>query len=258
MISTLSRVKQHALRRFFAEAEAIEQRALAARSGPSGVLKVTAAVTLGTYVIAPQLVRFRERFPEVTIDFRLSDTLTDLVEEGIDVAVPIGQLADSRLIARKLAANRVCAFASPSYMKCYGTHQHPDDLFHHQCINVRFKSSGQDLRWPFTCNGKPYHIEPRSIIVANNNEAVATIIASGAGIGVSPSYLAAAYVKRGELVAVMPECWAEPNHITALWPENRRGNPTVQALVSFLDEIFPDPTLWNLTIFGGESSRTAD
>lgn len=237
--------------RLLGEAEAIEQMALAARAGPSGVLKITAAVPIGTHVLAPYLSRFRERYPNVIIDLRLSDTVTDLVEEGIDVAVRVGPLADSRLIARKLAANRVCAFASPAYLKTHGTPQHPDDLSSHQCVNVRFKSSGQELRWPFSLNGESRQIAPQAGIIIDNTEAVATVIASGGGIGISPTFVAAAYVARGELVPVLAEYWVEPNDITALWPESRRGNPTVQAFVAFLDEVFTQPAPWNVTVFGG-------
>ncbi len=236
--------------RLIGEAEAIEQMALAARSGPSGVIKITAALPIGTHVLAQHLPRFRERYPNVTIDLRLSDTLTDLVEEGIDVAVRVGQLADSRLIARRLAGNRVCAFASPDYLDRHGVPSHPDELIHHQCVNVRFKNSGQELRWPFDHDGQLQSFSPPAGIIVDNSEAVATVIASGGGIGISPTFVAAPYVTRGELLPILTEYSAEPNDITALWPESRRGNPTVQAFVAFLDEVFPHPAPWNVAVFG--------
>lgn len=233
------------------EAEAIEQMAFAARREPSGLLRVTAPVPVGLHILAARLAEFRDRYPSVTVDLRLSDTLTDLVEEGVDVAIRVGQVADSRLIAKELGPNRVCTFASPAYLARRGVPLRVEDLRTHDCVNVRFKSSGQPLRWPFNVLGELHVIEPEAVITVDDSSAVAAIVASGAGIGLSPTFVAAPYVARGELIPVLSEYHAEPSQITALWPESRRGNPTVQAFVGFLEEVFTPPTPWNKAIFPG-------
>lgn len=232
------------------EAEAIEQVALAARGEPAGVIKVTCPQPIGVNLLAPLLPRFRERFPKVTLDLRLGDAISDLVEEGIDVAVRVGETADSRLIAKKLAVIRVCAFASPSYLKQHGVPLHPDQLAEHECINVRFQSSGQPLKWPFRIGNRTLEILPDAKIIVDSSDAVANIAAHGGGVAVSPAYVAAPYVIRGELVPILKEYRSETREICALWPESRRYNPGVRAFVSFLGDIFKEPTPWDVAVFG--------
>ncbi|RQR34423.1 LysR family transcriptional regulator [Burkholderia sp. Bp9143] len=236
--------------RLLNEAESFEQGAMAARADPAGVLKVTAPIPIGVRLIAPNLPRFRERFPQVTVDLRLSDAFVDLVEEGIDVAIRIGASVDSPFIGRRLAANTVCAFASPSYLERRGVPMCPEELEGHDCVNVRVHNSGQPLKWPFRIGKRLLEVLPDAKLIVDSADAVAAIIANGGGIGISPTYIAAAFVARGELVPVLADYRVDRNHVTALWPESRRSNPSVKAFVAFLGEIFTDPTPWNEAIFG--------
>ncbi|WP_427145243.1 LysR family transcriptional regulator [Rhizobium pisi] len=231
--------------RLLREAEEIEQAAAAARAEPAGFIKVTAPLPIGAHIIAPALPRFRERYPKVIIDLRLGDRFTDLVEEGIDVAIRVGEPADSRLIARKLAPNRICAFASPSYLATRRRPERPEDLVDHDCVNFRYQSSGQTLRWPFKVGDKAIEIVPNAVTIVDNSDAVAAVVAAGGGIGISPTYIAAPYLRRGQLVPVLKEFAVDRSSITAYWTESRRGNPNVKAFVSFLGEIFPSPTAWD-------------
>ena len=107
--------------RLLHDAEEIEQAAMTARSEPSGTLRIAAPLPIGVHVIAPALPAFRKLYPKVTIDLRLNDQIVDIVEQGIDIAVRIGDLADSRLLSRRLAPHRLCAFASPAYLAKRGT-----------------------------------------------------------------------------------------------------------------------------------------
>ncbi|ANL28624.1 LysR family transcriptional regulator protein [Rhizobium phaseoli] len=240
--------------RLLREAEEIEQAAVAARGEPSGTLKVTAPLPIGANLIAPALPRFRERFPKVSVDLRLGDTFTDIIEEGIDVAIRVGEPADSRLIARKLAPNRVCAFASPDYIKRRGIPTRPEDLVHHDCVNFRLQSTGQTLRWPFKVGDRVVEIVPNATIVVDNSDAVAAILVAGGGIGISPTYIAAPYLESGELVPVLKEYAVDRFNITALWPESRRGNPTVRAFVAFLGEVFPAEAAWDRIFAASEAA----
>jgi DNA-binding transcriptional LysR family regulator len=231
--------------RLLREAEDIEQAAMAARAEPAGTLKVTAPLPIGVHLLAPALPRFRARYPKLSIDLRLGDQLVDLFEEGIDVAIRVGELADSRLLSRRLAPHRLCAFASPAYLKKRGTPRHPDELVKHDCVNFRYQSSGQALRWPFRMGERTVEITPKPGIIVDVSDAVAAVLAAGGGIGICATYAAAPYAARGELVPILASFAVERSTITALWPESRRSSPNVRAFLSFLEEVFPSPAPWD-------------
>jgi len=222
--------------RLLREAEEIEQAVLVAKSEPAGTLKIAAAAPIGVHMLPPVLARLKARYPKLSVDLRLGDQFVDMIEEGIDVALRVGDLADSRLISRRFAPHRVCAFASPAYLEQHGTPQHPDDLPNHDCVGFRFQSSGQELRWPFQVGARILEITPRPWIVADSSDAVAELLAAHGGIGISPAYVAARYVARGELVPVLEAFAVDRSHITALWPQSRRNNPNVKAFIELLSE----------------------
>nr|WP_330216310.1 LysR family transcriptional regulator [Pseudomonas sp. AM8] len=231
--------------RILREVEDIDQAAVASRGEPSGTLKITAPPPIGLNILAPAIPRFRERYPKLAIDLRLVDHYSDIIEQGIDVAVRVGNLTDSRLISKTLAPHRLAAFASPAYLAKRGTPLELSDLAHHDCVNFRYQSSGQALRWPFSVDGIVVELVPVSAIVIDASDAVAAVVAAGGGIGISPTYVAAPYVTRGQLKPLFPECAVDRSSITALWPESRRGSPNVKAFVGFLGELFASPTVWD-------------
>jgi len=220
--------------RLLRDAEEIGQAAATARAEPSGSLRIAASLPIGLHVIAPALPAFRDLHPKVTIDLRLDDHLVDIVEQGIDIAVRIGDLADSRLLSRRLAPLRLCAFASPAYLAAHGTPCHPDELAAHATVNLRYQSTGHTFRWPFRVGDREVEIVPPSGIVVDVSEAVVATLVAGGGIGISATFIAAPYVTRGELVPVLADFAVERNTMTALWPESRRTNPAVRA---FLDHL---------------------
>jgi DNA-binding transcriptional LysR family regulator len=234
-------------------AEDVVQSAAAVRSEPAGLLRVAAPLPLGTPMLAPALPEFRRRYPKLSIDLRLNDRFVNLVEEGIDVAIRIGNLADSTLISRGLAPARVSAFASPSYLAARGTPRKPEDLKDHDCVNFRYQTSGQTLRWTFKVASRTTEFTPDAAIVVDVSDAVVEVLAAGGGIGMSASFIAAPYVERGLLVPILHEFSVDGSTITAVWPESRRGSPNVKAFIAFLGEVFPTPAPWDATIAAGVS-----
>jgi DNA-binding transcriptional LysR family regulator len=224
--------------RLLRDAEEIEQVAKTARAEPAGLLRIAASLPIGLHVIAPALAPFRARHPKVMIDLRLSDHMVDLIEEGIDLAVRIGELADSRLISRRLSPHRLCCYASPDYLALRGTPEHPDELEAHETVNLRYQNTGQVFRWPFRIGDRDIEIVPSSGVIADASEAVVATIAGGAGIGMATAFMAAPWVKRGELIAILSDFAVERHNITAVWPESRRTNPAVRAFVDHLIELF--------------------
>jgi DNA-binding transcriptional LysR family regulator len=218
------------------DAEEIEQAAKTARSEPAGTLRIAASLPIGLHVITPLLPDFRARYQKVSIDLRLSDHRVDLIEEGIDIAVRIGELPDSRLLSRKLAHYRLGCYASLDYMARRGRPSHPDDLQAHETVNLRYQSNGQLFRWPFRIADREIEIAPSSTIIVDASEAVVLAIAAGAGIGMAASFAAAPWVKRGELAPVLAEFAVERKNLTAVWPESRRTNPAVRVFLDMLTE----------------------
>ncbi len=223
--------------RLLRDAEEIEQVAKAARAAPSGTLRISASLPIGLHVIAPALAEFRKLHPAVTVDLRLSDHIVDLIAEGIDLAIRIGELEDSRLLSRRLSPHRLCCYASPEYLAEHGTPMHPDELVKHETVNMRYKSTGQLFRWPFRIGEREVEIVPASGIVIDASEGVMTATAAGAGIAMGTSFAAAGWVKRSQLTPVLSEFSVERQNVTAVWPESRRTNPAVRAFLQMLIEV---------------------
>jgi DNA-binding transcriptional LysR family regulator len=232
-------------------AEDVVQSAVAARSEPSGTLKVAASLPIGTRLLAPALPEFRRRHPKLHIDLRLDDRFVNLVDEGIDVAIRLGPLADSSLLSRSFAAVRVSAFASPAYLAARGTPMRPEDLHGHDCVNFRYQTSGQTMRWTFKVGSRTIELTPEAAIVVDVSDAVVEVLAAGGGIGMAAWWIAAPYVERGLLVPVLTEFSVERSTVTAVWPESRRASPNVKAFIAFLEEVFPSPGPWDATIAAG-------
>lgn len=224
--------------RLLREAEEIEQAAMVARSEPAGSLRIAASLPVGQHVIAPALPAFRRSHPRVSVDLRLSDRMVDMVDEGIDVAVRIGDLDDSRLLSRRLAPYRLGCFAAPAYLAMCGTPQHPDDLASHETVTLRYQSTGQILQWPFRIGDRVVERTPSSGLSVDVSEALVAMLAAGGGIGMAATFVTAPYVARGELVPVLSRFAVQRDNITALWPASRRNNPAVRAFLAVLHETF--------------------
>ena len=219
------------------QAEEIEQVAKSARSEPAGTLRIAASLPIGLHIIAPAIAEFRQRYPKVLIDLRLSDQIVDLVEEGIDLAVRIGELSDSSLLSRRLLPYTLGCYASPDYLARRGTPEHPDELAQHETVNLRYQNTGQTLRWPFRIADKEIEILPSSPVVVDASEAVLAAMVAGAGIGIAASFMAAPRVKRKELIPILSGFAVQRHNITAIWPESRRSNPAVRAFLDMLIEL---------------------
>ncbi len=219
-------------------AEEVVQSAAAARLEPAGVLKVAASMPIGVRLLAPALPEFHRRHPKVRVDLRLGDRFVNLVEEGIDVAVRIGHLADSGLVSRGLARTRIGAFASPAYLARRGVPAHPEDLRDHDCVSFRYQASGQVMAWSFRVGRRIVEFRPDASMVVDASDAIAEVLAAGGGIGLLGSFIAEPYVERGLLRPVLGRFAIDGAPITAVWPESRRASPNARAFIAYLSEVF--------------------
>ncbi len=234
--------------RLLREVEGIKAAAALARSEPAGRLRVAAPLALGRLVLAPALGRFRALNPKVDLELRLSDRFADPEQERVDAALRVGELADTRLVARRLAPHRVVACASPGYLARRGRPERPEDLFAHECVDYRFATTGRLFRWPFQVDGRRVEISPPGVMVTDDGEALAAAAAAGVGVAAVATYIVAPYARDGRLVPLLTGFVAEQAPISLVYPESRRLSPAVRAFLGFVAELVPPDPPWDAAL----------
>ncbi|BDR11048.1 LysR family transcriptional regulator [Comamonas thiooxydans] len=202
----------------------------AAAEAPRGRLRVSLP-TIGYRFLLPVLPEFQARYPEVELDLDFNDHLVDVVEAGLDVVIRSGELADSRLVARRLGPFRFVIAASPTYLAERGLPLTPADLAGHSSLRYRFLNSGKLEEW--TLPGLP---TMPIALVCNNMEAMLGAAVSGLGLAYMPDFLARDALARGELQQVLAEQLTHSGQFSALWPSSRQLSPKVRAFVDFASE----------------------
>lgn len=229
-------------RRVLAEAEAAESAVGALQSEPAGVLRVNAPVTFGAVHLAPALPDFLARHPAVTIDLTLNDRMVDLVDEGYDLAIRITRLADSSLIARKLAPGRRVMVAAPAYLERCGVPATLVDLKEHDCLSYTYVAA--DEEWRFRGPKGEEAVRVGSRLRANSGEVLRAAAMAGAGIAALPTFICGADLAAGRLVRVLPEYDNTNFAIYAVWPAGRHPSPKLRAFIDFLAERLGPVPYW--------------
>lgn len=201
-------------------------------SEPRGLLRVSAPRNFGKSTLAPAIYEFLRAHPKVTLDLRLEDRYVDLVDEGIDVALRISTLANSALIARKIADMHVVAGGAPALIERVGRPFHPDDLRHLPCI-VDVNLQGHS-NWRFFEDGKTISVPVSGPVRVNSPLAAREAAAMGLGFVVLPSYLADPLVARGELVPILESYMPTGQTLQAVYPHRRHLAGKVRALIDHL------------------------
>ncbi|NDF13444.1 MAG: LysR family transcriptional regulator, partial [Proteobacteria bacterium] len=225
------------------EAERLVQNT---KAHPTGVLKVNAPITFATYHLAKPLADFAKACPDIEMQIDLSDRYVDLIEEGYDVAIRIGILQDSSLIARKLAPCHIPLYASPEYLKKHGTPKTPADLKDHTFIGYTMQQKKDD-EWQYKApDGKIGKVPITTRINSNNGEMMLAAACAGLGIIKLPSFMIANEVKSGRLKPVLPGYEIHPErNIYAVFPENRYLSNKVRTFVNFLSDTFKGTPEWD-------------
>src|SRR4051812_29292583 len=167
---------------------------------PRGRLRVSAPMSFGILHLGPAMSDFGRAYPEITLDVRLDDRYVNLVEDGFDVAVRIGELTDSSLVARKLATTHALACASPAYLEEHGEPETPEDLAAHNCLVYSYLA---DV-WRFTApDGREIPVAVNGNLRINNGIVLAEAAVAGHGILVSPSFYVAPLVRAGRLRRIL-------------------------------------------------------
>lgn len=230
--------------RILAEFEEAEAAASADRVEVRGTLRINAPVSFGVHDIAPLLPEFSALYPVLSVELGLNDRVVDLVEEGWDLAIRIGRLADSRMIARKLASCRAVLCAAPAYLARYGTPRTIADLAQHNCLGYTLSQTLGAGNWSFGVDGS-IAVPVSGNLCANNGDALAAAAVAGHGLIYQPSFLVNHELKSGQLVAIeLDHPPLEMPGIFAVYPSNRRPPAKLRAFIDFLAEQFAPIPPW--------------
>ncbi|MBF0627386.1 MAG: LysR family transcriptional regulator [Magnetococcales bacterium] len=220
-----------------------EQTITHLHSEPRGLLRVSAPMSFGSLHLAPLVAEFLLAHPAVEVDLVLNDRFVDLVEEGFDVAVRIGTLGDSTLVARRLAAARLLLCAAPAYLDQRGEPMTPEDLNNHTCLLYSYTASPGV--WRFRRDGEEQSVRVTGVLRANNGEALRTAARAGLGLVMLPSFLVAEDLRSGRLKPVLNDYTLLPTlGIHAVCPSNRHLAAKVRRFIDFLVTRFANAAEW--------------
>jgi DNA-binding transcriptional LysR family regulator len=220
-----------AAKRILADVAEAERAAAGEYSAPRGDLSVSAPVALGRLQLQPVVSEFLAAFPEVDVQLSLHDRAVNLLEEHVDVALRIGALADSSLIAVRVGEIRRVACASPAYLKSRGTPTSPHDLSTHDCISYPPIQSSD--AWRFDRDGTYFVVPVRSRLVVSNVESASDAARAGVGVTVALSYHVAASIRSGELIPLLQEFQPAPVPVSFVYAPNRFMPAKLRAFLDF-------------------------
>jgi DNA-binding transcriptional LysR family regulator len=217
--------------------DGLEKEVAAAASSPRGLLRINTPVSLGVNHLAPALIEFNRRYPDVRVNLSLTDRISDFYAEQIDVAVRMGPLNDSRLMSRKIAEIEAVLSASPRYIEEFGIPKRGADLTHHRCIV--FAAPGRD-RWPFrTADGSLEHVEVAATFASDSLQCILQLALEGAGIARLADFLVADSIRAGKLVQLLVgQHVAERASVFAVFAPGTQRIPKMRVFIDFLVERF--------------------
>ena len=213
------------------------------QSEPRGRLRVSAPMSFGILHLGAAMTGFARLHPRITLDVRLDDRFVNLVEEGIDVAVRIGTLTDSSLVARKLTFSRSVACASPGYLSEHGRPETPEDLASHDCLLYSYLSTANVWRFAGP-DGREIPVAVNGSLRINNGIVLAEAAAAGRGIVLAPSFYVAPMLRDGRLERILPDYRLPELGIHAVYPQRDHVPPKVRAFVDFLAQRFGKRPEW--------------
>jgi len=200
------------------------------RNAPQGLVKLTAPVTYGEKYIMPLVIDFMTQYPEVEVNVVLSNQTVDLVEGGYDLAIRLGKLGDSSMMAKRLTSRTQYVCASPKYLEQFGIPHSLSELKQHNCL------VGNTDHWRFIESGKEKSIRVSGSLTCNSGYGLRDAAIKGIGLIKLPDYYISEDLKSGDLVSIL-ENYQEPEEgIWALYPQNRHLSPKVRLLVDYLAE----------------------
>jgi DNA-binding transcriptional LysR family regulator len=212
----------------------------------SGSLRITAPMTFGTAYLGPQLFAFMRDHPEIELTLELDDRHVDILSGGYDLGVRIGRITDSSLMARRIATSRRVLCCSPGYAASHPLPKSVEDIAAHECICYGNASIAPYWQFePIEAGGEPQQIVVRGRTHLNNGESMRDAALAGLGLAALPLFIAAAAIRAGELIVVLPQTPPMPDTIYAVYPQTRYVSRLVRALIDKLVLSFDQGAPWD-------------
>lgn len=229
----------HVLRDF----DAAESSVSAGRKAVTGRLVVSAPAAFGRQHVAPHILAFKTRYPELKLSFNFTDSVIDLVSEGYDMAIRVGEVMDPTYVAIRLFPNRRVLCGTPEYFQRYGVPETPEDLVNHNCLAFNLQG-GQQRGWIFMRDGRPFAVRVDGDLDCNDGELLFNWVKQGLGIGWRSTWEIQAELKQGTLITVLDE-YAVPDYdIQAVYPQQRYLPAKVRYFIDHLRRIYNRPGYW--------------
>ena len=234
---------QHAAR-ILADLDEAEAAVAQQHGELQGRLRVALPLSFGVHHLRCPIADFNKAHPGVQMDLDLSDRFVDLLQEGFDVAIRIGNLKDSTLVARRLFESRLVVCASPDYIAEHGAPEKPDDLAAHKC--VVYSGTSDPTHWTFIhANGEDQHVRVNPVMFANSGDVLLEAVADGLGIALQPTFLACAFIQSGRVVPILTDYHCPISTGYAVYPPTRHLSHRVRAFIDFLAEHFSGVPSWD-------------
>ncbi len=219
-------------KRLLSDMQDAEEAAVGSHVTPRGELRVTAPVLFGNMFVTPILGDYLDRHPLVTARAMFVDRTVNLIDEGLDVAIRIGELPDSSLIATRVGTVRTVVFAAPDYLARHGTPKHPDALKEHKLIDP--SATGAVPHWAFRDNGRTITLQPGARLQINTNDAIRDQVARGWGISRLLSYQIAPLIADGSVVPLLEAFEPPPRPIHVIHQEGRLASSKIRSFVDYM------------------------
>ena len=210
----------------------------------SGHLRITAPAGFGRRHVAPLVPAFLAQHPDVSLSLNLSDRVVDIVNEGVDCAVRVGDLPDSSLVSVRLADNRRLCVAAPAYLQRAGTPATPSELMRHQCLTLSSDAS-QTRGWAFRVDGETIHLRPSGRLDCSDGQVLHDWCLDGLGLAWRSTWEVQDEVSAGRLQVVLAEFAAPPNGIYAVFPHAKHLPLRVRLWIDFVKHSYGDPKYWS-------------
>ena len=220
--------------RLLSDLEETEAAFGSATSQPKGQLRVNLQSTVAKHFVLPVIADFFALYPDIELEIGLDDRLVDLVREGVDCVLRVGELSDSSLVGRRVASLQQVTCASRDYLVRHGTPDTLADLRGHRAVNFLSTRSGKVLPFDFVVDGEPRSVQLKGVVTVSDDDAYAACCIAHLGLVQMPRYHVEAQLQDGTLCEVLPQWRPAPMPVTVLYPHQRQLSPRVRVFVDWL------------------------